>query len=390
MSAATDWKRASPRMRPPRRTSATPVASSSRVGERHVVAEGAARAPPEHPRDRDRDEREAQVDPRPGAQPRGLEAHGGVAVGERHRELASGPRRRARPRRARSTRDERRRRSRTPRRLDRRLAPANVPVHRVEDALRELRGVVLARRRVERAQVSVHEQRRAERDEGHRRHRPPRASRCRTRAVPARARIRGARLPRETRRPARAPSRAPPTRASSRTPAARRRSPSSSRAARAPPGCRGRSVAGRSGATSVAAPTTSVADEIDGDEARTACRRARCTSRGSTRDAPDRERRGAAAARVAPTRTVAVTTTHGRCREPPPEQRGRLRRRRRSASSSSSRGAKTDDEQPLRRPRRRAGSRRAARRAGEPRVHAAPPLVRWLRARRRPRPARGP
>ena len=139
------------------------------LGERHVVAEGAAGAPPEHPRDRDRDEREAQVDARPGAQPRGPEAHGGVAVGEGHGQLGAalvGSRGREERDGAREVDVEAVRL----RRLDRRLAAADVAVDGVEDALRELRGVVLPRRRVERAQVSVHEQRRAERDERHGRH----------------------------------------------------------------------------------------------------------------------------------------------------------------------------------------------------------------------------
>ncbi len=110
--------------------------------ERHVVAEGAADAPPEHPGDRDRDEREAQVDPRPGAQPRGPEANDGVAVGEWHGQLGaalvvSG---------GREERDGVRQvdvEAVRLRRLDCRLASANVAVDGVEDSLRKLRCVVL-------------------------------------------------------------------------------------------------------------------------------------------------------------------------------------------------------------------------------------------------------
>ena len=204
-SAATDWKRASPRMRPPRSTSATPVASSSRVAS----ATSSAKARPMRRPSAQRDERRRRARA-PGRDP--LPALG-RAVSKRTTACPSVERHRQ-PRLALVVAGDREERARS-RDVDveavRRAAsmaalrPRASPSDRVEDALRQLGGVVLARRRVERAQVRVHEQRRPERHERHRRHDGQQQPLAQPRRPPRRA-CRGARPPRATPRPARAPS----------------------------------------------------------------------------------------------------------------------------------------------------------------------------------------
>ena len=157
-------------MRPPRRTSATPVASSSRVASATSSAKARPIRRPTHPGQRDRDERERQVQPRPRARPAPSRSATTAWPSDSGTEQARLPLVVARDARrgALDARDVHVEAVRV-RRFDGRLASAHIPFHRVEDSLRQLRRVVLARRRVERAKVRVDELRRAERDERDRR-----------------------------------------------------------------------------------------------------------------------------------------------------------------------------------------------------------------------------